>query len=100
MGCLPRSPRRQPALNNQRQRLGRDASLPAHGFLGHLLGVARPAVTVAAGIRRRAGLITYRRGVVTVLDRPGLEGAACECYAIITAEFARQLDTLEHHSET
>ena len=61
-------------------------------FLGYMLGARRASVTVAAGMLQRAGLITYRRGVITILDRPGLEAAACECYAIIRDEFARLLD--------
>jgi CRP-like cAMP-binding protein len=72
-------------------RAGRDSFQLTHEFLGYMLGARRPSVTVAAGILQRAGLITYHRGVVTILDRPGLEAAACECYAIIAAEFARQL---------
>lgn len=48
-------------------------------------------MSVAAGMLQHAGLITYHRGVVAVLDRPGLEAAACECYTIIRDEFARLL---------
>jgi CRP-like cAMP-binding protein len=72
-------------------RAGRDTFQLTQEFLGYMLGVARPAVTVAARILQRAGLITYHRGVVTIRDRPGLEEAACECYATIADEFARQL---------
>ena len=52
-----------------------------HEFLACMLGVRRVAVTVAAGELQRQGLIAYHRGQVTVLDRTGLEGAACPCYA-------------------
>jgi hypothetical protein len=45
----------------------------------------------AAGALRRAKLIRYRRGMVTILDRRGLENAACECYAVAKAEFDRLL---------
>ena len=65
--------------------------LLTHEFLGYMLGVRRPSVTLALGTLQAAGLIAYRRGEVAVLDRPGLEDAACECYALITAEYARLL---------
>ncbi|MGH6895635.1 MAG: Crp/Fnr family transcriptional regulator [Geminicoccaceae bacterium] len=60
-------------------------------MLAKMLGVCRPTATVAAGTLQRAGLIRYSRGVVTVLDRPGLEGASCECYRVICAHFERLL---------
>jgi CRP-like cAMP-binding protein len=69
------------------------ASFPlTQEFLAQMLGVTRPSVTVAAGILQKAGLIDYIRGVITVLDRPRLEEAACECYGVITREFSRLLD--------
>jgi CRP-like cAMP-binding protein len=52
-------------------------------FLAEMLGVHRPAVTLAAGALQRAGVIRYTRGKVTVLDRSALERASCECYGII-----------------
>jgi Mn-dependent DtxR family transcriptional regulator len=52
-----------------------------HEFLAYMLGVRRVGITAAAGQLQRAGLVTYRRGEVTVLDRNGLEAAACGCYA-------------------
>ena len=72
-------------------RVGVDTFHLTHEFLGYMLGVARPSVTLAARMLQHAGLITYHRGIVTILDRPGLEATACECYALITAEFARLL---------
>jgi hypothetical protein len=56
-------------------------------FLASMLGVRRPSVSVAAGILQKAGLVTYSRGRMTVLDRLGLEAAACECYAIVRNQF-------------
>jgi CRP-like cAMP-binding protein len=49
-------------------------------FLAHMLGTRRASVTVAAGILQKAGLITYQRGHVNIVDRLRLESAACECY--------------------
>lgn len=52
-----------------------------HEFLAYTLGVRRVGVTAAAaGVLQRGGLIEYHRGALTVLDRPGLEAAACGCY--------------------
>ncbi len=53
-------------------------------FLAEMLGVHRPAVTIAAGALQKAGVIRYTRGKVTVLDRAALEDASCKCYGIIT----------------
>ena len=58
-------------------------------FLAQMLGVRRASVTAAAGALQNAGLISYSRGRVTILDREGLENAACECYGIIRSEFER-----------
>jgi CRP-like cAMP-binding protein len=58
-------------------------------FLGQMLGVRRPSVSVAAGMLQKAGLIRYSRGLVVVVDRKGLEKASCSCYAAIRAEYER-----------
>ena len=58
-----------------------------HDFLATMLGVRRPSVTVAAGILQKAGFIRYSRGNMRILDRAGLEASACECYAIVRAQF-------------
>jgi hypothetical protein len=58
-----------------------------HEFLAHMLGANRKSVTLAALSMQAAGLISYHRGHIQVLDRPGLEKAACECYAIVKERF-------------
>jgi CRP-like cAMP-binding protein len=61
----------------------------SHEFLAMMLGTRRPTVTLVARALNRAGLIAYRHGRVTVVNRAGLEAAACPCYAIIRAQFDR-----------
>ena len=68
-----------------------DTFLLTHEFLAMMLGVRRAGVSVVAAALQRAGLIRYHRGRVTILDRNGLEGCACECYALAKAEFDRLL---------
>jgi CRP-like cAMP-binding protein len=58
-----------------------------HEFLSHMLGANRKSVTLAAQSLQNAGLITYRRGNITVLNRLGLEKASCECYAVVRERF-------------
>jgi CRP-like cAMP-binding protein len=60
-------------------------------FLAMMLGVQRTGVTAAAGALQRAGLIRYRRGIVTILDRRGLNQRSCECYGVSKKEFDRLL---------
>ena len=60
-------------------------------FLAYMLGVRRVGVTSAAGALQRQGLINYRRGEMEVLDRSGLEAAACVCYAAGQAVYTRHL---------
>lgn len=60
----------------------------SHEFLSFMLGVERSTVTVIAGVLQKAGLIRYVHGRVTIVDRAGLEAAACECYQIAAARFA------------
>ncbi len=58
-------------------------------FLAEMLGVKRNAVNIVARELQAGGLIEYKRGRITVLDREGLKGAACECYGIIHAEVGK-----------
>jgi CRP-like cAMP-binding protein len=58
-----------------------------HEFLSHMLGANRKSVTLAAQSLQTAGLISYYRGAIKVLDRPGLEKASCECYGIVRERF-------------
>jgi CRP-like cAMP-binding protein len=60
-------------------------------LIANMLGVRREGVTEAAGHLQNAGLIRYRRGHITVLDRDRLEQRACECYAVVKKEYARLL---------
>ena len=70
-------------------RVGSDRFSLTQEFLAQMLGVRRTGVSAAAGLLQKAGLIRYARGRITVLDRPGLESAACECYRVIKREFDR-----------
>ena len=65
-------------------------------LIANMLGVRREGVTEAAGKLQRAGFIRYRRGRIDVLDRPGLERTACECYAVVKREFDRLLADIPH----
>src|SRR4029079_16439701 len=60
-------------------------------LIANMLGVRREGVTEAAGKLQDARLIRYRRGRITVLDRPGLELRTCECYAVVKKEYDRLL---------
>ena len=73
-------------------RMHSDEFLLTQEFLAMMLGVQRTGVSAAAGTLQRAGLIRYRRGVVTILDRRGLQQHACECYGLSKREFDRLLD--------
>ena len=67
-------------------------------FLDYMLGVRRVGVTAAAGALQRSGLIEYHRGDFRVLDRSGLEAAACGCYAAGRQSYAELLDVSSRRS--
>ncbi|MGK2952616.1 MAG: Crp/Fnr family transcriptional regulator [Thiobacillus sp.] len=60
-------------------------------LIANMLGVRREGITEAAGKLQHAGVIRYRRGHISVLDRAGLESRVCECYAVVKAELNRLL---------
>ncbi len=60
-------------------------------LIANMLGVRREGVTESAGKLQRAGLISYHRGHISILDRPGLEARVCECYAVVKKEYDRLL---------
>lgn len=62
-------------------------------FLAYMLGVQRPSISLVASAFQHAGLIRYHRGHVEILDRRGLEGASCECYAIVKEQFSQLPDS-------
>lgn len=63
-------------------------------LIANMLGVRREGVTEAAGKLQRRGVIEYKRGHITVIDRPALEKMSCECYAVVKAETVRLLPYL------
>jgi CRP-like cAMP-binding protein len=72
-------------------RLKSNELLMTQELIANMLGVRREGVTEAAGRLHAAGLISYRRGHITVLDRKHLERRACECYAVVKREYDRLL---------
>jgi CRP-like cAMP-binding protein len=75
-----------------RERMPSDEFLLTQEFLAMMLGVrSRPGLTNAMGKLKKAGLISYTRGIVKILDHVGLQTRSCECYAVTKAEFDRLL---------
>jgi CRP-like cAMP-binding protein len=72
-------------------RMGNDDFLLTQEFLAMMLGAQRPGVTVAALALKKAGLIEYERGHITILDVEGLKKRSCECYEVTKKEFDRLL---------
>lgn len=60
-------------------------------LIANMLGVRREGVTEAAGKLQKLGVIQYKRGKITVLDRPRLETLCCECYSVVKKETDRLL---------
>ncbi|HEX6624891.1 MAG TPA: Crp/Fnr family transcriptional regulator [Pyrinomonadaceae bacterium] len=74
-----------------RDRMKSDTINLTQEFISQMLGTARTGVTMAAVPLQDAGLIRYRRGKITILDREGLESVACECYSIVRKEVSHTL---------
>jgi CRP-like cAMP-binding protein len=72
-------------------RLATNEMSMTHELIGNMLGVRRESVSAAARALQDAGLIRYHRGMITVLDRPGLEAQSCECYQVVKTEVDRLL---------
>ena len=75
-------------------RLPEDKLTMAQSLIADMLGVRREGVTEAAGKLQAAGMISYSRGQITVLDRPLLERTCCECYGVVKKESDRLLPNL------
>jgi CRP-like cAMP-binding protein len=74
-----------------RDRAHADEFYITHEFLSHMLGVRRAGITRAAVALRQRNLIDYSRGLLTVIDGEGLQGAACSCYATLNINYTRAL---------
>jgi Mn-dependent DtxR family transcriptional regulator len=63
----------------------------SHQFLAKMLGVRRSAVTIAAGLLKTEGLISYKRGHIQILSRAGLEKMSCQCYQMSIESYKKHL---------
>ena len=77
-------------------RLTGDELVMTQELIANMLGVRREGVTQAALNLQKAGLISYARGRIKVLDRKGLEERTCECYAVVKDEYDRLLPKIDH----
>lgn len=82
-----------------RDRVNGDEIPLTHEFLAMMLGTGRSDVTIAAGILQQAGFIRYAHGSITVLDRDGLQNAACECYDVAHEQFGGLLRSVSGSGE-
>ena len=72
-------------------RLDSDNLVMTHDLISNMLGVRREGITLATQKLAKRKLIRNVRGTITIIDRQGLEGAVCECYAVVNAEYNRLL---------
>jgi CRP-like cAMP-binding protein len=80
-------------LSMTRDRAGSDEFYLTQEFLSHMLGVRRVGVTKAASSLEKRKLISYSRGVISVLDRNGLQAAACGCYVADKMTYDKNMST-------
>lgn len=78
------------------ERLPNNRLLMTQELIAHLLGVRRGSVSEVAGKLQDAGLISYHRGCISLLDQPGLQQRSCECYGVVRSEFARLFPRAAH----
>jgi len=72
-------------------RLHSNKLVMTHNLISNMLGVRREGITIAAQQLQERGLIRYVRGTITLIDRPRLEAAVCECYQVVKSEYDRLL---------
>src|SRR5688572_8019683 len=77
-------------------RVGERELVMTQELVASMLGVRREGITEAAGKLKHAGLISYRRGHISVLERSGLETRVCECYGVVKKEIGRLLSDVRH----
>jgi hypothetical protein len=75
-------------------RVGSDTLPLTQEFMSEMLGTRRASVSIAAGILQKAGLISYTRGSVKILDRNQLEEAACDCYVVLRQQIKQWREEL------
>jgi len=81
-------------------RLSSNELVMTQELVASMLGVRREGITESAGNLQRAGFIRYRRGHIAVIERSGLEAAACECYAVVRKELARLLSDVRYRQDS